>query len=77
MGTSRFNGFSQSIRCDKKSLRRLTKLREFSHRLKLAGNETFSHSSSGKFEIDIRRWGCHEGSRVQKGSTANLNRKKL
>jgi hypothetical protein len=31
MGTSFFNGFFQSIRCDKKPLRRLTKLREFSH----------------------------------------------
>jgi len=60
-----------------KIVKTVTKLREFSHRLKPGGNDTFSHSSSGKFEIDIRRGGCHEGSRVQKGSTANLNRKKL
>jgi hypothetical protein len=65
VGTSRSNGFSQSIRCDKKSLRRLTKLREFGHRLKPGGNATFSHSSSGKFEIDIRRRSCHQITRVQ------------
>ena len=36
-----------------------------SHGLMPGGNDTFSHFSSGKFEIDIRRRCCHESTRVQ------------
>jgi hypothetical protein len=58
-------------------LKRLTRLRVLAAGLKPGGNDTFSHSSPGKFEIDIRRRSCHKSSRVHWGSKANLNRKTL
>src|SRR5262249_61615755 len=39
--------------------------------LKPGGNETFSHSSPGKFEIDIRRRSCHQRGGVNKGHSKN------
>src|SRR5262245_9080439 len=35
--------------------------------LKPGGNETFSHSSPGKFEIDIRRRSCHQRGGFNRG----------
>src|SRR5262249_57456321 len=44
--------------------------------LKPGGNETFSHSSPGKFEIDIRRRSCHQRGGVNRGHHKNPKEKK-
>ena len=74
---SRLNRFSPSERCDLRCCDKeaVTTAREaawISHELEPGGNEIFTRSSSGKFEVDIRRRSCHETTRGERRGTVRL-----